>query len=153
MSKASAGLILYRRVGKGLQVLLVHPGGPFWKNKDSGAWSIPKGEFLPGQDPLVTAKREFREELGKSVSGEFERLNPVRQAGGKIIYAFALEHDFDVSRIKSNTFDMEWPPKSGRMQAFPEIDRAEWCDLKTAREKMNPAQTAFLDQLTEMINS
>lgn len=148
MSKTSAGVLLYRRTADNtLEVLLVHPGGPFWKNKDLGSWSIPKGEFLPGQDPLKTAKREFREELGKPVSGDFERLEPVRQAGGKIVYAYALEGDFDASNIQSNTFDMEWPPKSGRMQAFPEVDRAEWFDLKTARTKLNAAQNGFLDQL------
>lgn len=142
---------MFRRREGMLEVLIVHPGGPFWKNKDVGAWSIPKGEFLPGQDPLKTAKREFKEELGKSVSGKFTELRPVFQAGGKIVYAWAVEGDLDVSTIKSNEFEMEWPPRSGRNIKVPEVDRAEWCDLATAREKLNSAQVGFIDQLEELI--
>jgi predicted NUDIX family NTP pyrophosphohydrolase len=151
MGKTSAGILMFRRREGMLEVLIVHPGGPFWKNKDVGAWSIPKGEFLPGQDPLKTAKREFKEELGKSVSGKFTELRPVFQAGGKIVYAWAVEGDLDVSTIKSNEFEMEWPPRSGRNMKVPEVDRAEWCDLATAREKLNSAQVGFIDQLEELI--
>jgi predicted NUDIX family NTP pyrophosphohydrolase len=151
MSKTSAGILMFRRREGMLEVLIVHPGGPFWKNKDVGAWSIPKGEFLPGQDPLKTAKREFKEELGKSVSGKFTELRPVFQSGGKIVYAWAVEGDLDVSTIKSNEFEMEWPPRSGRHIKVPEVDRAEWCDPATAREKLNSAQVGFIDQLEELI--
>src|SRR4051794_7685045 len=112
MAKLSAGILLYRIADGSPQVMLVHPGGPLWKNKDLAAWSIPKGEFLPGQDRLKTAKREFKEETGGAVKGEFHELTPVRQAGGKLVYAFAVEGDFDVTKLKSNTFPMEWPPKS-----------------------------------------
>lgn len=148
MSKQSAGILLYRySTQQKVEFLLVHPGGPFWKNKDLGAWSIPKGEFLPGQDPLETAKREFREEIGKKIGGKFTELRPARQAGGKIVYCYAQEHDLDVSKIKSNTFTMEWPPRSGRQQEFPEVDRAGWFDLETARTKINASQAAFLDQI------
>jgi predicted NUDIX family NTP pyrophosphohydrolase len=131
--------------------MLVHPGGPLWKNKDLGAWSIAKGEFLPGQDPLKTAKREFKEETGATLNGEFKELLPVRQAGGKLVYAFAVEGDLDVAKLKSNTFSMEWPPKSGRMEKIPEVDRGEWFDLPTARQKINAAQAAFIDQLEELL--
>lgn len=147
MAKQSAGILLYRRSKNGAEVLLVHPGGPLWKNKDLGAWSIPKGEFLPGQDPLKTAKREFREELGRAVTGEFVALTPVRQSGGKLVYAFAAEGDFDTTKLKSNTFKLEWPPRSGKFVDTPEVDRAEWFDLATARQKMNHAQAGFIDQL------
>lgn len=142
---------MYRLREGVIEVLLVHPGGPFWKNKDDGAWSIPKGEFLPGQDPLKTAKREFKEELGKAVSGKFVKLRPVFQAGGKIVYAWAVEGDLDASEIKSNEFEMEWPPKSGRHIKVPEVDRAEWCDPDTARQKLNPAQVGFIDELEELL--
>ena len=152
MAQTSAGILLYRQSeSAGLEVLLVHPGGPFWQNKDLGAWSIPKGVFLPGQDPLEHAKREFQEELGKKLSGKFFELTPIRQAGGKIVYCFAQERDLDVSKIKSNTFELEWPPRSGRKQAFPEVDRASWFDVASARDKMNPAQAAFLDQLLDHV--
>jgi predicted NUDIX family NTP pyrophosphohydrolase len=131
-------------------VLLVHPGGPFWKKRDEGAWSIPKGEIEPGEEPVDVARREFSEELGVAApDGEMESLGVVRQAGGKLVRAWAVAAEFDVSRLQSMTFDMEWPPRSGRMQAFPEVDRAEWFDLDTAREKINPAQAVFLDRLAE----
>jgi predicted NUDIX family NTP pyrophosphohydrolase len=150
MSKQSAGILLYRvNSQQQIEVLIVHPGGPFWKNKDLGAWSIPKGEFLPGEDPLEVAKREFHEEVGQKISGTFRELRPARQAGGKIVYCFTQERDIDVSNIKSNTFSMEWPPRSGRQQEFPEVDRAEWFDIETARTKLNASQAAFLDQLSE----
>ena len=134
-----------------LEVLIVHPGGPFYKAKDEGSWSIPKGEFLPGEDPLENAVREFEEELGSPVSGEFITLKPVRQKGSKLVHAFAVEGDLDTENFVSNTFTMEWPPRSGRMQEFPEVDRAEWFDIPTARQKINPAQSAFLDELAEKI--
>ena len=131
-------------------MLLVHPGGPFWKKRDEGAWSIPKGEIEPGEEPVDVARREFSEELGVAApDGEMESLGVVRQAGGKLVRAWAVAAEFDVSRLQSMTFDMEWPPRSGRMQAFPEVDRAEWFDLDTAREKINPAQAVFLDRLAE----
>lgn len=151
MAEQSAGILMYR-LGRGfLEVLIVHPGGPLWKNKDSGAWSIPKGEFLPGEDPLENAIREFEEELGSPVDGEFLTLKPVRQKAGKLVQAFAVEGDLDTANIQSNKFTMEWPPRSGKIQEFHEIDSAEWFDLITAREKINPAQCAFLDELGERI--
>lgn len=142
---------MYRLSRGFIEVLIVHPGGPLWKNKDAGAWSIPKGEFLPGEDPLQNAVREFEEELGSGVDGEFLTLKPIKQKGGKIVHAFAVEGDLDTSTIRSNTFQMEWPPRSGRLQDFPEIDRAAWHDLTTARQKLNPAQSPFLDELAERI--
>jgi predicted NUDIX family NTP pyrophosphohydrolase len=153
MAKLSAGILLFRTSKGSPEVMLVHPGGPLWKNKDLGAWSIPKGEFLPGQDALQTAKREFKEETGGSIKGEFRELMPVRQSGGKLVYAFAVEGDFDVTTLKSNTFPMEWPPKSGRTEQIPEVDRGEWFDLQTAREKINAAQAAFVDQLESLLQS
>lgn len=140
------------RFDKGfLEVLIVHPGGPLWKSKDIGVWSIPKGEFEPGDNILECALGEFHEELGTRISGEFLRLKPIRQKGGKLVHAFAVEGDLDTKNITSNTFQQEWPPRSGKMQAFPEVDRALWCGLETAREKLNPAQTALLDELAEKI--
>jgi len=151
MSKQSAGILLYRvNTQRQFEVLIVHPGGPFWKNKDLGAWSIPKGEFLPGEDPLEVAKREFHEEIGKKISGKFTELHPVRQACGKVVYCFTQKRDLDVSKIRSNTFSMEWPPRSGRQQDFPEVDRAEWFDIETARTKLNASQASFLDKLSDL---
>lgn len=151
MAKLSAGVLLYRfRDDDALEVLIVHPGGPFWKNKDLGAWSIPKGEFLPGQDPLKTAIREFHEETGARVTGDFITLRPVRQAGGKLVHAFAVEGDFDPATLISNTFEIRSGP--GRGQSMPEVDRAEWCDLETARKKLNPAQADFIDQLLQRLD-
>ncbi len=144
---------MYRLRSGEAEVLIVHPGGPFWAKKDMGAWSIPKGEYLPGDDPLETAKREFREEMGSDVAGQFTALKPVRQAGGKLVTAFAVEGDFDTSKLESNTFEMEWPPRSGRMKEFPEVDRAEWFDLATAREKLNPTQATLVDQLAPLIDA
>ncbi len=128
-------------------MLLVHPGGPFWAKKDDGAWSIPKGEFSPGEEPLAAARREFEEEMGVSPSGEFIPLKPLKQPSGKLVYAWALRSDFDPSTLKSNVFSIEWPPKSGRQQQFPEIDRAAWFGVETARLKILKGQGPFLDQL------
>ena len=141
---------MYRVDDGSLEVLLVHPGGPFNISKDEGAWSIPKGEFDVGEETLTTAIREFEEELGsKPPASEFIRLRPVTQKAGKVVHAYAVEGDLDTENIKSNTFEMEWPTLSGKMQEFPEIDRAEWFDIPTARRKINPAQVAFLDELVE----
>jgi len=147
MRKESAGLLLYRRREEALEVLLVHPGGPFWAKKDAGAWTIPKGELAPGEAPLDAARREFREETGQEVAGPFHALRPVRQAGGKTVYAWAVAGELDAAAIQSNTFEMEWPPRSGRRRAFPEIDRAQWFALEEARRRINPAQAALLDEL------
>jgi predicted NUDIX family NTP pyrophosphohydrolase len=134
-----------------MEVLLVHPGGPIWAKRDAGAWSIPKGEPEAGEDPLTAARREFAEELGRSVDGTFIPLTRVRQPGGKIVHAWALEADFDASSITSNTFSMEWPPRSGRHQAFPEIDRAEWFPLDVARQKILAGQAPLLDELMRLV--
>ena len=142
---------MYRLRGDAVEVLIVHPGGPFWAKKDIGAWSIPKGEYLPGQDPLATAKREFYEETGSRISGDFIKLEPVRQAGGKLVQAFAVNGDFDTETLSSNTFEMEWPPRSGKKKEFPEVDRAEWCDLAIAREKLNSVQATLVDQLEGLL--
>jgi len=150
VARTSAGLLLFRRTPAGVEVLLVHPGGPLWARKDEGAWSIPKGEIDPDEDPLTAARREFAEELGTEVSGEFIALHPIRQASGKLVYAWAIESDFDVATLMSGTFSMEWPPRSGRMQDFPEVDRAEWFTIDDARRKINKAQVALLDQLNSL---
>jgi predicted NUDIX family NTP pyrophosphohydrolase len=147
--KTSAGLLLFRR-RDGLEVLLVHPGGPLWAKKDEGAWSIPKGEIDADEDPLAAARREFEEELGSPVSGEFVKLTPIRQASGKLVYAWALESDFDTTTFKPGVFSMEWPPRSGRQKEFPEVDRAEWFAIDDARRKINAAQIALLDQLNSL---
>jgi predicted NUDIX family NTP pyrophosphohydrolase len=147
MPAKSAGIIAFRRKRGNIEVLLVHPGGPFWRNKDLGAWSIPKGEYDPGDDPEDAARREFREELGIEMTEDLVPLGEIRQRGGKTVKAFAVETNVDVENIHSNTFEMEWPPRSGRRQAFPEIDRAEWFDLATARTKINEAQRTLLERL------
>jgi predicted NUDIX family NTP pyrophosphohydrolase len=146
---SSAGILMYRRAGPGLEVLLVHPGGPFWRNKDEGAWSIPKGEMDQGEDAAVAARREFLEETGCALSGPLEPLGEIRQRGGKRVTAFAVEGDLDVDAIKSNTFEIEWPPKGGRFQSFPEVDAAAWFDLPTARVKILESQRTFLDRLLD----
>jgi predicted NUDIX family NTP pyrophosphohydrolase len=146
MPKLSAGILVFRKAPSGLQVFLVHPGGPFWKSKDAGAWSIPKGEYLEGTDPLEAAMREFLEETGIEARGEFVPLGRLRQSTGKVVSAWALERD-NMPAIRSNTFSMEWPPKSGRMQDFPEVDRGEWFSLDDARKKIVKGQTIFLDRL------
>ena len=147
MAKTSAGLLLYRWRDDRLEVFLVHPGGPFWAHKDQGAWSIPKGEFTAGEDPLAAARREFAEETGLAADGEAVALQPIRQAGGKVVHAFALEGDVDPAAIASNRFALEWPPRSGRQQEFPEIDRAGWFGLAEARQKLLASQHGLLDQL------
>ncbi len=134
-----------------MDVLLVHPGGPIWAKRDAGAWSIPKGEPEAGEDPLTAARREFAEELGRGVDGTFIPLSAVRQPGGKVVHAWAVEADFDTSSITSNTFSMEWPPRSGRQQAFPEIDRAEWFPLDVARQKILAGQAPLLDELMRLV--
>jgi len=150
MPKQSAGILLYRKSKSELQVFLVHPGGPFFKNKDLGAWSIPKGEFLDDEDALTAAKREFEEETGQAIDGSFVKLEPVRLKSGKIVHAWAVEGDIDHETIYSNSFEMEWPPKSGKNQSFPEIDRAGWFGEDEARMKINPAQSKLIDSLIEM---
>jgi predicted NUDIX family NTP pyrophosphohydrolase len=152
MASKSAGIIAYRKHPR-LEVLLVHPGGPFWRNKDLGAWSIPKGEYADGDDAEIAARREFAEELGVELSGPLTPLGEVRQRGGKLVTAFAAELDLDVRSIRSNTFEMEWPPRSGKRQAFPEVDRAEWFTLEQAREKINAGQRPLLDRLAQLAGS
>jgi len=154
MTVESAGLVLYRvRDGK-TEVLLVHPGGPFWKRRDEGAWSIPKGEIGPGESRLDVARREFQEELGVPLpEGEVLPLGSVRQAGGKVVHAWAAPGDLDVSRVSSGTFAIEWPPRSGRTQEFPEVDKAAWFDLDAARRMILAAQGAFLDRLEAQLSS
>ena len=147
MTVESAGLLLFRREAGALLVLLAHPGGPFWRRKDLGAWSIPKGELLAGEDPEAAALREFAEELGAAPAGPLVPLGAIVQRGGKRVHAFAAEGDFDVATMRSNTFAMEWPPRSGRMQSFPEVDRAEWFAPEVAREKLLPAQAELIDRL------
>jgi predicted NUDIX family NTP pyrophosphohydrolase len=135
-----------------LQVLLVHPGGPVWATRDLGAWSIPKGEYVDPEDPLSAARREFAEELGSAPpDGEVLELGEIRQKSGKVVRAWGLAGDLDASRVSSNTFTMQWPPRSGRMEEFPEVDRAEWFALDAARERINPAQVALLDRLAESL--
>jgi predicted NUDIX family NTP pyrophosphohydrolase len=149
--KKSAGLLLFRPGQAGLEVLLVHPGGPFWSRRDDGAWSIPKGEVGDNEDALDAAKREFAEEMGAAVDGDCIRLTPLRQPSGKVVYGWAVQCDFDASAITSNSFSMEWPPKSGRFQDYPEIDRADWFTVETAGRKILSGQAAFLDELQKML--
>lgn len=151
MPKQSAGLLLYRFRDGRLEVLLVHPGGPFWAKKDRGAWSIPKGEHRPEEDPRSAATREFAEELGFEPRGELLELTPQKQAGGKLVRAWAVEGDCDPGSIRSNTFSLEWPPRSGRRQEFPEVDRAAWFGLDEARERIVAGQTGFLDELARRL--
>jgi predicted NUDIX family NTP pyrophosphohydrolase len=146
-AKVSAGILLFRRAVD-LEVLLVHPGGPFWARKDDGAWSIPKGEHEPAEDPLAAARREFAEELGSPAPpGEPIELGGVTLTSGKVVTAWTIEGDFDAASAVSNTFELVWPPRSGRVQSFPEVDRAEWFSVALARRKLNPAQVPFLDRL------
>ncbi|WP_085033188.1 NUDIX domain-containing protein [Ensifer aridi] len=147
MRKKSAGILLYKYEGGSLLVLLVHPGGPFWTNRDAGAWSIPKGEYEPGEEPEAAARREFLEETGVVVTCPLKFLGEERQKSGKLVTAYAGESDLDIGKLKSNVFEIEWPPRSGRMQCFPEVDRAGWFTVPVAREKINPAQRPFLDRL------
>jgi len=147
MAKQSAGIFLFRRKENQIEIFLVHPGGPFWLKKDLGAWTIPKGEIEAGEESLDVAIREFNEETGQTISGKFIPLEPVKQKGGKVITAWAVEGDADHEKIISNTFEMEWPPKSGNKKSFPEVDKAEWFSISAAKEKINPAQIAFIDEL------
>ncbi len=151
MPRISAGLLMYRTTPGGLEVFLVHPGGPYFKNKDHGSWTIPKGEPEPEEDLLAAAQREFREETGLLPSGPFLPLTAIKQAGGKVVQAWAFAGDCDPQAIVSNTFSLEWPPKSGRLAEFPEIDRAEFFDLEAARLKINPAQRPLLDELADRL--
>jgi predicted NUDIX family NTP pyrophosphohydrolase len=152
MPKRSAGILLYRVRDGTPEVLLVHPGGPFWTKRDQGAWSIPKGEYDDGEDPRACALRELQEELGTAPQlGALIDVGSVRQKGGKEVVAWAAEGDFDPSTLRSNTFEMEWPPRSGRRQEFPEVDRAEWFEPAEARERILPAQAPFLDRLAERL--
>ena len=151
MSKKSAGILLYRFHNKLPEVLLVHPGGPFWKKKDEGAWSIPKGEFAQNEDPLDAAKREVKEELGINVQGEFIELAPVKQKGGKTVYTWSVRGSFDPAELKSNTFEIEWPPKSGRKITFPEIDKAGWFTINEAKKKIMSGQIPLLDEFENKI--
>lgn len=147
MPRHSAGLLLFRRTTQGIEVLLVHPGGPFWARKETAGWSIPKGEINEDEDPLHAAHREFVEEVGISPEGEALPLTPVRQKGGKIIHAWAMEAEFEPERLHSSTFQLEWPPHSGQLQEFPEVDRAAWFTIESAAERINPGQKPLLREL------
>lgn len=149
-AKRSAGILLHRTRSGKLEVFLVHPGGPLWARKDAGAWTIPKGELDDAEAPLAAAKREFAEETGFAIEGEFVALAPVRQRSGKIVLAWAVEGDCDAAAIRSNTFALEWPPKSGRVRDVPEIDRAEWFPVAEARTKILPAQVPLLEELQKL---
>ncbi len=153
MKKTSAGILVYRYYSQQLQVLLVHPGGPFWKNKDAGSWSIPKGEYAEGEAPLAVALREFYEETGNEIQGsEFIELTAVKQKSGKWVKAWAVAVSFDPCFIQSNTFEMEWPPKSGKLQSFPEVDRAEYFSIEEAVIKMSEVQFSFVKELQKILH-
>jgi predicted NUDIX family NTP pyrophosphohydrolase len=147
----SAGILVYRIRNKP-EVFLIHPGGPFWAKKDIGSWSIPKGEFDDNEDALEAAKREFKEETGTGLSGNFISLTPIIQKAGKQVYAWAVQSDIDAETIQSNTFKMEWPPKSGQWKSYPEVDKGAWFDMETAKEKINPAQAVLIEELLEKLN-
>jgi predicted NUDIX family NTP pyrophosphohydrolase len=149
----SAGILLYRAGADGMDVLLVHPGGPFWANKDEGAWSLPKGVCEPDEDIVAAARREFAEEVGIVPEGPLVPLGEFRQSSGKLVIAFALEADFDPATLASNTFEMEWPPHSGRQQAFPEVDRAEWAGLDLARRRLHKGQRPIIGALERLLSS
>jgi predicted NUDIX family NTP pyrophosphohydrolase len=154
MPKKSAGVLMYRLNQEVVEVLLVHPGGPFWRNRDDGAWTIPKGEFTDDEEPLTAAKREFEEELGAGApAGNYIQLKPIKQKNGKIVHAWAVEGDFDPATLSSNTFEMEWPPKSGRRKSFPEVDRAQWFAAELAKQKMLFGQPALVDELLTLLES
>jgi predicted NUDIX family NTP pyrophosphohydrolase len=153
MPKASAGLLMYRKRNGQLEALLVHLGGPFWKNKDRGAWFVPKGEINPGEDELVAARREFQEETGLVPAGLFLSLGSVKHKSGKTVTAWAFSGDCDPASLKSNTFEMEWPPKSGKRAQFPEIDRADFFTVERAREKMHPSEFELLTRLEQLLES
>jgi predicted NUDIX family NTP pyrophosphohydrolase len=151
MPKQSAGLLLYRRKNQTLEVFLVHPGGPFWAKKDQGAWSIPKGEYSAPEEPLAAARREFQEETGFAIEGDFVGLGTIRQAGGKLVSAWALEGDCDPAALISNLTQIEWPPRSGKIIEIPEVDRGAWFSLQEARDRLLQSQTTFLDRLVEKL--
>lgn len=151
MAQRSAGLLVYRRSGKAVEVLLVHPGGPYWQNKQAGAWQIPKGLIEPGEDAAAAALREAAEELGVVLAGQFLPLGEIRQAGGKYVEAFGLEAEVDADAVASNMFEMEWPPRSGRIKRFPEIDAARWMGIEEARDMMLASQQPLLDKLVAAI--
>lgn len=148
--KRSAGVLIYRLSSSGLEVLLIHPGGPYWLRKDRGAWQIPKGELDSGEEPEAAARREAGEELGVKLIGNLQPLGEIRQAGGKWVTAFAIEHDLDPSTIWSNEFEIEWPPGSGKLERFPEVSAAKWLTLEQARTVMLPSQLPLLDRLLEL---
>jgi predicted NUDIX family NTP pyrophosphohydrolase len=151
-SRRSAGILVFRRVGSGVEVLLGHMGGPFWARRDAGAWSIPKGEYEPSEEPEAAARREFEEELGFPLPpGVLHELGTIRQAGGKVVTAWAIEADPDLGRLHPGTFTMEWPPRSGRVREFPEVDRVAWFGLQAAREKIVTGQRVLLERLTDAI--
>ncbi len=151
MPKRSAGLILYRRRNDGIEVFLVHPGGPFWAKKDLGSWSIPKGEYTEGEDPLAAAKREFHEETGFTAQGNFTPLGELKQSGGKFVSAWAIEGDCDPTQLRSNTFQLEWPPRSGKHIEVPEVDRGAWFSIVEARTKLLTGQLGFIDALLALL--
>ena len=153
MNKKSAGILAYREGVSGLEVFLMHPGGPFWKKKDLGAWSIPKGEITDNEDEKEAAKREFEEETGMKINADLIPLKPIRQKNGKTVMAWAINQDIDPSKIVSNLFEIEWPPKSGKHQQFPEMDRAEWFSVSDAREKIIAGQAALIDELEEILRT
>lgn len=153
MGRKSAGLLIYRQRQGTWEVLLVHPGGPFWAKKDLGAWSIPKGEYIPDEDPLEAARREVHEETGFRPEGPFIPLTPVEQPGGKEVKAWACEEDYDPSALRSNTFTLEWPPRSGREQKFPEVDRAEWFPIDQAKEKILQGQVPLIEEFQKIIDA
>ena len=154
MARQSAGILLYRLAGDEPEVLLVHPGGPYWAKRDAGAWSIPKGEYEAGEEPFASAAREFGEELGTALpAGEAIELGTVTQAAGKLVTAWAVQGDLDTATVRSNSFSMEWPPRSGEIREFPEVDRAEWFSVTEARKRTIPAQAAFIDRLVELVGA
>ena len=151
IAKLSAGLLLYRKNQSKTEVFLVHPGGPYWKSKDEGVWSIPKGEFNEDEDPLDAAKREFFEETGTIISGEFFELQSVKLKSGKKVFAWIIEKNIEAENIVSNNFEMEWPPRSGKFQSFPEVDKGEWMTIEKAKKKINMGQKSFLEQLQQIL--
>lgn len=151
MAKKSAGLLMYRLADQGIEVLLVHSGGPYWVNRQWQAWSIPKGEIDPGEETFAAAQREFQEETGQRPQGQFQALRTVRQSGGKLVFAWAFEGDFDPDTLHSNTFTLEWPPNSGQMREFPEVDQAAWFSLAEAKQRIIKAQSQFLDELVTVL--
>jgi predicted NUDIX family NTP pyrophosphohydrolase len=151
VARQSAGILMYRRRADRTEVFLIHPGGPFWSRKDDGAWSIPKGEFTSEEPPLDAARREFQEETGFAVSGDFTAMEPIRQAGGKVVHTWVVEGECDAAAVKSNTFSMEWPPRSGQWKTFPEADRAGWFALDQAETKILKSQRPLLDQFRRLI--